>query len=148
MGNPFYDETLGHFNYEYYLENNNTNYDEIIIFLGTNDIGFNDDIYPDLNSENIYLKNIVNNIKEYNSDLPIYIITPMTKVNDYFRTRTAFNFVKDFYNTFSTYQNVNIIPIELAIDPVNDFGDDKIHPLNSGYEKIANLVYSAICANQ
>ena len=80
---------------------------------------------------------------------PIYLITPMPTFNNYFRTRTAYNFLKDFYNTFDSYENVKIVPIEIAVDTLNDFGEnDLIHPLNSGYKKIADAVYSVLCANQ
>lgn len=149
VDNPFYNSELGHFDYKYYLENNNVNFDEVILFLGTNDMNFRTSYYPYINNESIKLKAIVDNIKEYNPNLPIYVITPMTTVDNYFRSRTAFNLCKDFYSTFNTYENLNIIPIELTVDSTNDFGEsDKIHPLDSGYEKIANTVYSVICANQ
>ena len=146
--NPFYNSELGTFDYEYYLQSNNVNYDSVMLFLGTNDMSFTQDSYPKIDSDRIKLKSIVDNIKEYDSDLPIYIITPMTTVNDYFRSKTAMNFVKDFYNTFNSYANVTIIPIELTVDQVNDFGSDRIHPLESGYKKIADAIYSSLCANQ
>lgn len=148
QANQFYNSELGHFDYKYYIDTKGTNFDSIILFLGTNDADFSVNKYPYINSETIKLKAIVDNIKEYNSDLPIYIITLMTKENDYFKTRTAFNFMKDFYHTFNDYKNVNIVPIELTIDSVNDFGDDKVHPLDSGYDKIADAVYSVFCANE
>ena len=146
--NPFYNPELSHFDYKYYIDTKGTNFDSVILFLGTNDAEFNTSIYPYINSENIKLKAIVDNIKEYNPELPIYIITPMTRQNDYFKTRIAFNFMKDFYNTFNDYENINIVPIELTVNPINDFGDDKIHPLDSGYDKIADAVYSAFCAKE
>ena len=146
--NPFYNAELGHFDYKYYINTKGTNFDSIILFLGTNDADFSTSKYPYINSETIKLKAIVDNIKEYDENLPIYVITPMTRVNDYFKTMTAFNFIKNFYNTFNNYKNVDIVPIELTIDPVTDFGTDKIHPLDSGYDKIANAVYSAFCANK
>ncbi len=146
--NPFYNSEKGTFDYEYYIETNNASYDSVMVFLGTNDMNINGSYYPNRTLEDIKLKAIVDNIKSYDADLPIYLITPMTTVNKYYRIGTAYNFLKYFYSTFGTYNNVTIVPIELAVDMVNDFGtSDSIHPLTSGYTKIANVVYSALCAN-
>lgn len=139
---PFWDGER--FNWSYYKQTTEVNPDVIQIFLGINGIQNN----PESNATNIV--KMVNYIKNDDPNIPIFVVNTMYKgpLSDDVEHLKVFNLMETLNQKLNGYENVFIVPVAITHDSANNYAEkDQIHPMDSGYEQIADCIYSSICAN-
>ena len=140
--NPFWDGTR--FNWNYYKTNTGINPDSVTIFLGTN--GLEND--PTSNANNI--KQIVDYIRQDDSNTPIFVVNTIYKSNqdgigniingaDGFATNRGMSKYSEDMKTiklalklqdiFKNYSNLYMIPLNLLHDNEYNFGRKEV-PVN------------------
>ena len=151
--NPFYDKNNGCFSFEYYKNTYSINPDAIQIFLGTN--GLTTD--PVKNAGNI--KKLVDEIRKEDKDIPIFVVNtmyrgPVYKAGAIDEEKTEnehlmiFNLTEYLTKLLEKDENVYIIPLAFTHDSNNNYSEqDSVHPQETGYSQIADIVYSTYCAH-
>lgn len=145
-GNAFFDVENEYFSYSYYKNSTGISPDAVIVFLGRNGMGEN----PTKNANNIV--EIINNIRSADSRVPIFVVnTIRDNTSSYETSIKSLNLMKKLNSLIKEIPNVIIVPLQTCYDAVNYTTDtsDNVHPSSSeGYIQFADVIYSAICANQ
>lgn len=163
LSNPFFDPTTNGFNFSYYMtEQGYEGVDYVFINLGTNDRGRqNSAIIEDLN-------NIIDSIKEYDSNIVISVWLPPARglcenvdQDNLLETFSTLVIDKLFIDTYSEDSSINLIPVYTNINPYLDFPmvkaeisdtgsydlvytNNKVHPSVDGYYHIGDVIYAWI----
>ena len=161
--NPFYNPSTQHFDFTYYMTQNNfTNVDYVFINLGTNDRGHNqNDIINNLTL-------MINSIKNYDNNIKIGLWLPPTRgitsdvdvsiLNELFDT---LQINKLFIDTYLSSNDVYLIPVYTNVNPYDDYtiekidisdnntyyvdySSNKVHPKETGYYHIGDVLYAWI----
>lgn len=165
--NAFFNTDTEQFDFSYYMQQNGYNaVDYVFINLGTNDW-----IRGDYNTESDiiqYYNLIINSIKKFDQNIKIGIWLPPTRAMMDYEDKTAIDkslasqeiFIKNYDNREN--DNIFLVPVYFNIDPEHDYkykieqisarnSDftqiyclDNIHPSKSGYNKIADVMYTYI----
>ena len=57
------------------------------------------------------------------------------------------NFTEYLNDILANYANVHIVPVYATHDSIKNYSEkDSVHPTDSGYSTIADMIYSAYCA--
>lgn len=147
---PFWDGEK--FNFKYYLDSTGLKPDAIQIFLGTNGLSAD----PVKNANNI--RTIVECIRNDSQDVPIFIVNTMHRGTVYTENgeidnetiikehTSIINLTEYLTEILKDKENVYIIPVYATHDSQNNYSKkDPIHPTESGYREIADIIYSTYC---
>lgn len=149
---PFWDGER--FNWNHYKKTTNLNPHAIQIFLSASTL--NGD--PTIDGDNI--KSMVDYIRNDDPDIPIFVVnmlhrgvtykddgTPNTETVTKQHT-SVFNQAEYLTKIFNEYDNVYMIPAYALHDTVNNFSSkSSIYPNSSGYDQLADIIYSTYCAH-
>ena len=139
---PFYNSGNGRFDWNYYKTSTGISADAIVIFLGTNGLASD----PTGNANCI--KQIIDYIRQDDSNIPIFLVNTIYGKIEGKPDLKAFNLMTRLNQLVEETDNINIVPLTLTHDSVNNFNStDTVHPdpLGNGYNQFANTIYSAIC---
>ena len=165
MPNAFYNPDTGTFDFAYYMQNQGYSGADIVsIFLGTNGVGYDDNV------DN--LKAMIDSIHEYDANIIVLISLinmPATQDGYGYRgfTSTAYSFkynvtkLNDSYidNFDGVIENVDVSEVYFALDTKRDYGSisvpasarnpvqitmqtNNVHPNSLGYLKFADVIYN------
>ena len=161
--NPFYNPATSTFDFSYYMaQQGYTSVDYVFINLGTNDGQNSDaDIIENINT-------MVTSIKNYDSNIKIGLWLPPCRglgesvnINNLEDTFKAMRINELYINTYSTSNDVSLIPVYTNVNPYQDFqkGEypisdtgsytipyvtDKTHPAQDGYYHIGDVLFAWI----
>lgn len=161
--NAFWNPNTSAFDFSYYMtQQGYASVDYVFLCLGTNDITKTTDwsiIIPAWNE-------IIASIKAYNANIKIglwLLPMPCELEERQWQKNNFLAMTKMLIDTFDSRENENLylMPVYLNVDPLNDFNItevalsarnptiikrciDVIHPADSGYYKIADVIYSYI----
>jgi hypothetical protein len=157
---PFYDPVQQMFDWNYYKINTGIDPDVIQIFLGVN--GLKDDPTDNIDA----IAQMVNNIRKYDQEIPIYIVnTPYLGDQDHLGRmelpngdpwfqgeyklrydRRILHLMEGLDRKLGNYSHVNFIPLALMHDSVHNFDENEaLHPNDEGYDQFAACMYSVYC---
>ena len=167
VANAFYNPATSKFDFSYYMSQNNyNNVDIVCLNLGTNDL-----IRSNNNTVEIMLDSynyMINSIKAYNSNIKILIglagARGLADLDNKGEIDSALTSTKALINEFDNREsdNIYVVPYYLNLDPNHDFNfdemaisnrwpdvkmriaNDSVHPSNTGYCKIADVIYAYI----
>lgn len=160
--NAFWNPETNKFDFSYYMNNNSfSSIDYVFICLGTNDLSRGN--YKSEEEIISYYNEIINSIKEFNSNVVIGLWLPVgrglqNKLNALLSLFDAQTMNQYLINNFENKENDNIylVPTNVAINPFEDYNttaiqiednktidvvSDSVHPNQSGYYKIAKVFY-------
>ncbi|MEZ7173580.1 SGNH/GDSL hydrolase family protein [Sporosarcina sp. OR05] len=157
--NPFYNPSTEDFDFGYYMNNQGfSDLDFVIINLGINDVfAYNSDVELKNDSAHI-LENfdkIISSIKEYDENIRIGInltIPPSDDQNMFAQEyedkikqarvkQNNFIWIQSLIEHYEESENVDLIPIHLGIDTINNF-ENSVHPNIDGYNQIGDQITS------
>ena len=163
--NPFYNATAEQFDFSYYMtQQGYTGVDYVFICLGVNDLAKNDHF----NDFTDYYDILIDSIHDYDPTIRIGIWLPPCRGLMANADRTAFDrglyADKKLIEVYDGRESelIYLVPVYLNVDPDHDFNSsvvpistrnpdvtmtictDNVHPANSGYYKIADVIYSMI----
>lgn len=159
-GNAFFNPSTQKFDFSYYMSQQQySDVDVVFLNLGTND--FFSDAGETVETITQAWRDIVESIQNYNSNIKIVIwLCPPasihngvaqvgTYINGHYKARNIIceNFIGNSWGA----NNIYILPVNLVVDPENDFPvdandycTDVVHPIASGYTKIGQIVASML----
>ena len=157
---PFYDPAQKMFDWNYYKMRTGYDPDIVQIFLGIN--GLKEDPSDSIAA----IAQMVNNIRRYDQELPIYIVNTiyvgdqdhlgMAELPDgsaQFRgdsklqyDRKVLHLMEGLTRKLGNYNRVTFIPLALMHDSAHNFEEgEALHPNETGDEQFAACMYSVYC---
>lgn len=159
--NPFYNTSTEKFDFSYYMtQQGYTDVDYVFINLGTNDLNRSPMTETDIMG---YYDEMITSIKQYNSNIKICLwLPPLRGIHDnssYILQRDRALqihqwLIKKYDNRMS--ENIYLIPVYLQVSADDDYNisdiiisenttlhnvTDLIHPKDSGYKAISEVIY-------
>jgi hypothetical protein len=158
--NAFYNPVSETFDYSYYVSTTGITADYIFICLGTNDLG-RDDVGESIGA-------MIDSIHAYNPNIKIGVWMPPPQAHypnnpfaDFSNGQRIDKQIVESFD-FQTANNIYLVPALYVVDTEHDFpytetqydpyntsltyrkNTDRLHPLDSGYYKLGDLLYTYI----